>query len=119
MSLSDDLDKDILEFLSKVDNMRFEDRKELLSMIIKKHVLLSNSPIMLTYEDFIRATGMAKTSYVDTAFPIYVRDLKNNPRELKLDENANFCLFESVISVLNNKEAFKKLPSFKKGRSNG
>ena len=116
MSELEDIERDILDFLSKVDSLKHSDRKELLTLIFKKHILTNKSDVMLSYDDFQMVVSNAKTLYTQIAFPVKLTDERGNTKDVTGNEIANFCVAESMISLLNRKEALKRLPVFKKGR---
>lgn len=111
MAENDELTADILEFLEKVDNMKDSDRKELLIAIIKKHLIVHKSDLMLTYGDFQDMVSYAKKQYSTISFPVMIEG-----RRLEPNEAANYCMFLGVEAVLNKKEAFKRSPNFRKGK---
>jgi len=110
---SDKLKLELIEFLSKVDELRPLDREEFLFTIVKKYLLSSkdDSDIVLSYDDFNDAVSYAKSLYSQMSFPINIGN-----KRLESYENANYCMFTAVIFLLNKKEAFKKIPNFEKGK---
>ena len=107
MKLPDDLMRDISLFLSKVEELRHSDRKELLMTILYKHVVLSESDLVLTKYDFDMMIGGAKNNVGREALPQSIGGKAIDQREA-----INLLMIESVISVLNNKGALKRLPKF-------
>lgn len=110
------VEEDILEFLSKVDGLRFEDRKALLTLLVNKHVVLSSAPLIMGYEDLELILSMARNIYVATPAPLFIPDRKGDGVELSTAQFNQYCLIESVVSFLNSKDGIKRLPKFKKGR---
>jgi hypothetical protein len=116
MSQLEEIEQDVLDFLSKVDNLSDNDRKQLLMLLFNKHLILNKSNVMISYNDFQYVLNLAKKIYSEESFPIKIEDDKKVLREVPPSEVGHYCLMESVICLLNKKEALKKLPVFKKWR---
>jgi hypothetical protein len=115
----EEIEQDILDFLSKVDDLRHSDRKQILTLLFKKHLITNQGDVMISYNDLQQVLSNAKMMYAQEAFPVRLRDDKNALRELSPSEVGHYCVVECVISLLNRKEALKRLPVFKKGDKNG
>lgn len=70
--------------------------------------------VEITYEDFQKAVGDAKRMFAGLKLPVTILDSNGQERDLNPNEVGNFCLVESMISVLNRKNAFNQIPAFKK-----
>lgn len=116
MKQLEDINSELVDILNSAKSNRFSDVKEAILELIKKNLVFNSEDINLTYEDFQRVVSNAKTSYSKEAFPIYVKNSRGFSSPLETTENANFLMFVAVLDFLTSKEAFKKNPSFKKGR---
>jgi len=115
MSQLEEIEQDVSDFLSKVDSLSTNDRKQMLMLLFKKHLILNQGDAIISYDDFQYTLNMAKKIYSEEALPIKIQDDKKVLRELSPVEAGHYCLMKSVIFLLNKKEAFKKIPTFKKG----
>lgn len=102
-----DIEADVNLFLSKVDEMKHNDRKDLLMAIFQKHIVLNESDLMLSKHDFDTIIGLSAMLYAERSLPINV-----SGKTLLPSEATNLTLIESAIQLLNNKGAIKRLPKF-------
>ena len=116
MSQMNEIENDVLEFLSKSEGLRYSDKKELLMLFFKKHLVMNQGDLLLSYDDMQQVISNAKSMYSSIAFPVRLQDSRNVTKELTPGEIGNYCVAESMISLLNRNEALKRLPVFKKGR---
>lgn len=116
MGQRDDIKMEIINILNSAKANRFSDLKDELLDLVDRHFVFNTEDFTISYEDFQKVVSDAKGEYSKETFPILVKDRKGTGRALESTENANFCLFVSILNFLNGKEAFKKKPDFKKGR---
>jgi hypothetical protein len=107
MNLPDELTHDIVLFLSKVDELKHSDRKELLVAMMRKHLVLSQSDIMLDKYDLDMIISGAKSEYSKEPIPTRI-----SGREIDQNEAVKILLIESAVRVFNNKGALKRIPKF-------
>jgi hypothetical protein len=115
VSQLEEIEQDVLEFLSKVDGLCHSDRKKILMLLFEKHLVTNKADLILSHDDFYAVLNNAKNMWTKEAFPVKLKDDKNVLRELSPSDVGYYCFFECVISLLNRKEALKRLPIFKKG----
>ncbi len=116
MAQMNDIEQDVLELLEKLGQLSQSEKKEALMSLFKKHLIINQGELHLSYDDFQEVVGNAKMLYSQIPFPVKMQDNRNFQKELATSEVGNYCVIESMISLLNKKEALKKLPVFKKGR---
>lgn len=116
MSKTKEIEKDVSDFLSNLENLKQEEKKEALLMFMKKHTNIEEKEIVVSYDDLQSAIESAKSLYVQIPFPVRLQDNRGYTKELASNEIGNYCMAESMISLLNKKGALKGIPSFKKGR---
>lgn len=102
-----DIEADVALFLSKVDEMRYNDRKDLLMAIFQKHIALNESELILTKHDLDVIVSLASAGYASMPLPANVSGKFLLPKEA-----VNLSLVESTIELLNNKGAIKRTPKF-------
>jgi hypothetical protein len=102
-----DIEQDVLQFLSKVEEIGTNDRKDLLMAIFQKHIILNESDLHLNKHDFDTVLGLARGRYVKEALPISI-----SGKVLLPQESLSLMTMESTMEVLNSKGALKRLPSF-------
>lgn len=102
-----DIEADVNQFLTKVDELKNSDRKDLLMAIFQKHIVLNESELILNRHDFDVIISGASNRYVNENLPIMIGSKKLLPTEA-----VNLMVIESTIELLNNKGAIKRLPKF-------
>lgn len=107
---------DISDFLYKVDSLRPEDRRALLTLLVNKHIVTSGANLVINYEDLEQIMMNARNIYVATPAPMRLANRKNDSVELSATQFNQFCMVEAVIGFLNSKEALKRFPEFKRGK---
>jgi hypothetical protein len=107
MELSDDLLQDIGLFLTKIDELRHSDRKELLITMLRKHLVITKSELVLTKYDFDMMISAAKQNFSTQAVPQSIGN-----KAIDQSEARNLLIIEGAITVLNNKGALNRLPKF-------
>lgn len=104
---SEAVEQEINLFLSKVDELKHKDRKELLMAMFAKHAILNQSDIVLDSGDFDSIIKNASTLYVSQPLPVTI-----SRKVLIPQESVNLTIIEATIAFLNSKGAIKRLPSF-------
>jgi hypothetical protein len=107
MTLPEELLNDISLFLIRVDELTHSDRKDLLLTMLKKHLLLDKSELILSKYDYDMMISKAKTDFSENAVPTSI-----SGKSIDHKDSINVLLIESVINVLNSKGALKRLPKF-------
>lgn len=102
------INKDIAEFLDLQQNLDNNSRKDLLKNMMAKHIILTESPLVLDYYDIINILTRASSIYAEMPMPVKISD-----KVLTGSQLSNYAIIESTIELLNSKGAIKRLPTFK------
>ncbi len=103
----EEVEQDIGTFLARHESMTMSDRRELLRAMFKKHILINEGELILSKYDFDMILGTAKNAFSRERIPQKIGD-----KDFYSAEAAQLFLIEAVFSVLNSKDALKKLPKF-------
>lgn len=109
MSIQDQLEADIHAFFENIERQLPEGKRKTLRMLIDKYAHLFSTPVMLDKHDFDMVRSHAHTFFINSTFPKFVGDSR---REIDQYEASMLSIIEGTITVLNNKECFKKMPRF-------
>src|ERR1035441_9843934 len=101
MSDKEEVNRDILEYLSKESNLSENDRLRYLRAIFEKHFAFEQLDHLLTYYDFHTIVSDAKVRYNDVKPEI-------SERKLSPYEVPHVALIEAVIMYLNGKGILRK-----------
>ena len=104
-----DLEADIKKFFEQIETQNTNDRIVTLKKLFDKYIHLNTCNRKMDYTDYHNIVNGAKTKFSSTSFPVVLGDKK---REIKPQEQANFCLVESTIDYLNGIGCLKKIPKF-------
>jgi len=107
--LKDEIDQDVLVFFDKIDGLGHRDKVEMLRLILKKYALLSQADCLLDKHDLLDISSKAKKNMSEDNGVVFLGERRSR---LDYDEIRMKCIADAVISVLNHKECFKRLPKF-------
>lgn len=107
MGSKEDIEQDVLEFLSKVDHLSDRDRRELLMNMFRKHLTLNQSEFKFIYTDLSNIISMAKDEISKISLP-----MKLGKNELIYSEVNHFAMVLACIQFLNSKDALKKMITY-------
>ena len=101
------INKDINDFLELQDGLDNNSRRDLLKNLINKHIILTESPLMIDYYDTIGILARASNIYAEMSVPVRISNKNLGDYQL-----SGYAVIESTIEFLNNKGAIKRLPKF-------
>lgn len=104
MSDSQQIEKDLREYLEAEGNLRREDRLRYLKAIFDKHFTLSKLDHMITRNDFLGIVSSSKSAYNHLNLPINVSNKKIDNSEL-----TTLAMIEGFTAYLNKNHLLKKL----------
>lgn len=102
------INRDINDFLEAQSGLDTESKRDLLKNLIQKHIILTESPLMLDYYDTLNILSRASNIYAEMSVPLLISDKRLGDHQL-----SGYAIIESTIEFLNNKGAIKRLPKFK------
>jgi hypothetical protein len=105
-----DIDLDIGLFLDKYGELTNEDRRALLRVLFQKHILLNQSELVLSKYDFDTIKSSAAGIYSRELMP----PVKISKKEISTHDVSSLALMEAMISVLNGKNALKRVVKFER-----
>jgi hypothetical protein len=103
------ISQDVLEFLNLTDKMCYQDKLEMLTLLIKKYALLNKSDVMLNKKDLQDIISKAKQNFTEMPMPVHIEGSDRPVHQLDLP---NLCVIEATIALLNKNDCFKKIPKF-------
>ena len=109
MGLRKELDVDIARFLEQIENQSHSGKRETLKILLEKYIHLNTCDYILDHDDLRSIIGQAKVLFSSKVFPCFLGSKK---RKVSQNDQPNLCVIEATISLLNNKDCFKKLPKF-------
>lgn len=101
------IERDVIQFLSKINEYKDQDRKAILMAIFQKHIVLNEGDLLLNEHDFNVIMGLASSKYKEMGLPVLIGRKKLLPNEA-----TNLALIDAVVELLNSKGAIKRLPFF-------
>jgi len=111
--LKNEIEQDALTFFDKIEGLAYRDKVEMLKLILQKYALLTKSDCMLGKSDLFHISSMAKKNMAQEQAVVH---LGEKCHKLNFEEIRMFHITNAVISVLNTKECFKRLPKFDERR---
>lgn len=108
--LESTIKRDVLEFMSCANKMSYEDKVELLQLLLKKYALLATSDVALDKKDLHDIISTSKQIFTDIVIPI---ELEGSQTPVHQTEIANLCVIEATIGHLNKNSCLKRIPKFK------
>jgi hypothetical protein len=109
MSTSEEIEKDIAEYLLKEQNLTKQGKRELLRSMFQKHFLVSNSELLLTRHDLSEIRSNAIQNFMKLSLPVSISGVR-----LTETEANHLCLFEAFTQFLNQQDALNRRPKFDK-----
>ncbi len=76
LKLPDEAEQDILNFMKKLDNLRDQDIKQALRLMIAKYLQITESDYMLTRHNLHDIINGAKTNYINLPVEVYLDGLQ-------------------------------------------
>lgn len=113
MSLKDEINIDVKNFYDKIENQNTHDKLETLRNLLSKYAHLSTTEYMLNKKDLDMIISDAKRKFVDKTFPCFIESAGGRKAKVCQSDQANLCVVESTIALLNKKECLNRLPKFK------
>ena len=107
MKVTDEMNHDIGVFLSRLDELTLQAKRDLLRTMFEKHMILNFEDLVLDRYDFYTILGQAKTRYANDVIP-----KKIGRHDITSQEAANLLLIESAFDFLSTKSALKRIPKF-------
>lgn len=107
MRNEEEFEREISEFLNKINEFEVAQRKEILMLIFKKHTLQNESDLILDRHDLELVSSMAKAAYVNLSLPHKIGGKFVDNSYLNV-----IATIEATIGLLNNKCAFRRFPKF-------
>jgi len=104
MSNKEEVEREILEYLEKADNLHYNDRLRYLKALFDKHFLFTKLDHVMTYHNFHDIVSDAKSRYVNLITPMQI-----SGRNIAGSDLAHVALIEAVIMSLNGAGLLKKL----------
>jgi hypothetical protein len=102
------INRDINDFLEAQSGLDNNSKRDLLRNLIEKHIILTESPLLVDYYDTLNILTRASSIYSEMPVPIIISGKQLGDYQL-----SSFAVIESTIEFLNNKGAIKRLPKFK------
>lgn len=109
--LEDEIEQDALVFFDKIEGLSYRDKVSMLKLILSKYALLSVSDCMLGRSDLLKISSMAKGNMAKDQATVHLGEKRT---KLNFEEVRMMNITNAVISVLNGKDCFKRLPKFDK-----
>lgn len=109
VSLKQDLEHDIAQFLREMEKMLPEDQKKHLFMLVEKYCHITTSTMLLDKYDLDMIKSAAHSIWLDKPARAY---LGKNRREVTSGDINVLRIVEGTIAHLNSKDCLKKLPKF-------
>ncbi len=104
-----EIEKDLFEYFQKERDMIIDERRDYLMKMFSKHVLKTDSPILLTKKDVVKIVSGAKAQFSSLPLPAYVEG-----GQLEEGDLTTYCVMLAFIQILNEKGALRKMPLFNK-----
>lgn len=108
MSRQSMIESDINSFLGSLQGLDNNARKDLLKNLIQKHIILTESDLVIDYYDTINMMGRASSIYAQMPVPVTI-----SGKRLDATQLSSYAMLQSVVEFLNSKGAIKRLPVFK------
>lgn len=107
MSDSQQIEKDIREYLEKEPNLRREDRLNYLTTIFNKHLDINKLEYVINYRDFVHIIGYAKSQMSNMKVPVRISNKLLEPNNVP-----HIALMDAFINYLNKNSLLKKFIKF-------
>jgi len=107
--LEQQINQDVSEYLNSIDRLDYNDRSELLKIMIKKFALLGSSDTLLFKKDLVDIVSSAKLNFSYKPMPVKMSD---SDLEVHQSDLGHLCMIEATIGHLNKHGCLKKVPKF-------
>ena len=107
MSELQEIEAELREYLEKEPNLRRDDRLAYLMSIINKRTKINKLDHLITYSDYFKILGQAKSNYVRMKLPARI-----SFKELEANDALHIAVVESVLMYLNKNSLLKKNVNF-------
>jgi hypothetical protein len=107
MSDSEQLERDLREYLEKEPNLNRADRLAYLKAIITKHQEMTNLEHLVNYKDLFNIFSDARGHIVKSRMPVFI-----TKKQLDTSEAVHVSVMEAFILYLNRMQLLKKLVKF-------
>lgn len=101
---------DVMDYLNTSEKMSHSDKVELLTLLIKKHIVTDRSEVLLGKKDLLEVISRAKGIFSELPMPVEMTD---SEMPVHQTDYSNLCVIEATIGLLNKNDCLKKLPKFK------
>lgn len=107
MSDSDQLDRDLREYLEKEPNLSRADRLSYLKNTFNKHMEMTKLEHVVNYKDVFNIFSEARHFLVTHRMPVFI-----TKKQMETSETAHIAIMEAFIGYLNRMQLLKKLVKF-------
>lgn len=108
-SLESGVYNDVLEYLETSDKLGHSGKVELLTLLLKKYLILDTADILLTKKDLDAIVFSSKQTFVDTTLPMEMRGSSIPVDQADLPK---LLIINSTIGHLNSLGCLKKVAKF-------
>lgn len=108
MNLPEEIDRDIIDFLDKIEHLSVNDQREALRLLFIKHLHLENSDFFLGKYEFNTIISKAKTNFVQQSTKPVIEDL-----EIRQEHKHILAIIEATIGELRHLNILHKIVKFK------
>ena len=110
MNINDQLESDIVNFFTQIENQNKSDKKETLRNLLNKYAHINSSECILSHYDLQVIISQAKDYMVYQSVPVVIGE--GYGRQVDSMNLANLAVIEATIGYFNNLNCFKRLPKF-------
>lgn len=107
--LTEEMERDIKDYLDKIDNMNENDKRDALRLLFVKHLHLENSEFLLGKYEFNCIISNAKTNFVNQSTHVTVEG-----KDIQQEHKRIICIAQAVIGELRKLKVLHKVVKFKK-----
>lgn len=107
MSNSEQLDRELREYLEKEPNLARNERLLFLRSIFNKHLEFNKLEHVITSNDFFNLINNSKVEYAKLKLPV-----KISKRQVDSSEAPHVAMMNSVLSYLNQNDLLRRLVRF-------
>ena len=109
VGLKEELERDIKDFVDKIDKMNDNDKLEALRNLFIKHLHLEEAEHFMNKFNFNAILASAKSHFVDLSNATHIDESKLTPEQLP-----NYCVMLATIGELRKEKVLHKVVKFKK-----
>lgn len=107
MSDSDQLERDLREYLEKEPNLTRQDRLSFLKATFEKHMGMTKLDHVVNYKDLFNIFSEARGHIVKNKMPVFI-----GKKKLETSEATHVAVMEAFILYLNRMQLAKKIIKF-------